>query len=67
MDAGDAREACGEGAVQADLIYGLHTVRAVLTQEPTAVLELWIQQSRTDEAVDSIENHTKDISVLIVN
>ena len=37
-----------------DLIYGLHAVRALLDRKPLQILELWVLESRVDEAIRGI-------------
>ena len=38
----------------AELVHGLHAVRAVLERDPAGVLELWVQDTRRDAAVQGI-------------
>jgi 23S rRNA (guanosine2251-2'-O)-methyltransferase len=37
-------------------VYGLHTVRALLTRSPARVERVWLQQGRTDERAAQIES-----------
>ena len=50
----NVRASCVGVDVPAELIFGLHSVRALLQKDPAGVLELWIQTTRSDAAVTEI-------------
>ena len=54
MDGASAPAFCDEVDVAAEVVFGLHAVRAVLDKDPSGVLELWIQSTRRDESVHGI-------------
>lgn len=45
--------------MKTEYVYGLHVVKSLLESQPELVLEIWLQESRDDESIETIRSLAK--------
>jgi 23S rRNA (guanosine2251-2'-O)-methyltransferase len=51
--------------MKTEYVYGLHVVKSLLESQPELVLEIWLQESRDDESVETIRSLAKKQGVSV--
>lgn len=50
---------------KSDIVFGVHSVTALLEQQPEHILELWLQQGRHDQPIQHIEQLANDQGIAL--